>query len=364
MAHFSKSHPPPGTPPGELIFRKHPATPEETTVKKSRITVISYSPEDYEEKQVESFEDCSQYWSKRDVTWVNIDGSQDVETLRKIGEQFGFHPLTLEDIAGADQRPKIESFGNYIFITTKLPKKRKSTSPIEMEQANILLGSDFVLTIQDSGNAFEAIRQRIKEDRGRIRKMKADYLAYSLIDLVVDQYFPIMESTADQIESIEDELQQNFSPGIVRRIREIKRDLILVRSSIWPMRELINSLNIEGSNLIDGNMRMYLRDLYDHTIHIADLIESYRDILSEMFNLYLSITANNTNEVMRFLTVFSTIFIPLTFIVGIYGMNFEFMPELKWKPAYFILLGVMLATVALMLRFFKRRGWLKGIKKL
>jgi len=225
-------------------------------------------------------------------------------------------------------------------------------------QVNIFLGPNFVLTIHDAGDAFEPIHQRIKENRGRIRKMKADYLAYALIDIVVDQYFPIMESVGDQIESIEDELQENPSPEIVKGIREIKRELILIRSSIWPMREVINSLQREESEIIADTTNLYFRDVYDHTIQIADIVESYRDILSEIFNVYLSITANSTNEVMKILTIFATIFIPLTFIVGIYGMNFEFMPELKWRPAYFIVLGLMVGVAVVMLRFFRKRGWM------
>jgi len=305
--------------------------------------------------EAESVEQCFQQVGKRDVTWINVDGTQDAELLRRIGEQFGLHPLTLEDVIDIGQRPKVEDFGDYIFITAGLPQKSEMVT--NLCQINIFLGPNFVLAIHDAGDAFEPIRQRIKQNKGRIRKMKADYLAYALIDLVVDQYFPVMESVGDQIESIEDELQENPSPEIVRGIREIKRDLILIRGSIWPMREVINGLQREEPEFIADTTNLYLRDVYDHTIQIADMVESYRDILSEMFNVYLSVTANSTNEVMRILTIFATIFIPLTFIAGIYGMNFEFMPELRWRPAYFILLDLMVTISLAMLRFFRKRGW-------
>jgi len=252
----------------------------------------------------------------------------------------------------------MEDFGDYIFITVRLPRKQDDSSSVYMEQINIFLGADFVLTIQDAGDSFELVRERLKENRGKVRKMKADYLAYSLVDLVTDRYFPVVEAIGDHIEAIEDKLQSNPSPEIVREIRKVKRDLIFIRSSIWPTREVLNSLQREEPKLIADNTKIYLRDAYDHTIQIADIVETYRDILSEMFNIYLSMRADSTNEVMKILTIFATIFIPLTFVAGVYGMNFEFMPELRWKPAYFILLGIMVTITLAMLRFFRKRGWL------
>ncbi|MFC1719375.1 magnesium/cobalt transporter CorA, partial [Candidatus Poribacteria bacterium] len=258
------------------------------------------------------------------------------------------------------QRPKMEDFGQYIFITLRSPKKSEAASPIDTEQINIFLGKNFVMTIHDSANSFAPIVQRVKENKGRIRQMKAGYLVYALIDLIVDQHFPVMELIADQIEALEDELQENPSPDIVKEIRGIKGDLILIRSSIWPMREVINSLEREDPELMSDAAKVFLRDAYDHTIQIADVVESYRDILSEMFNIYLSVKADNTNEVMKILTIFAAIFIPLTFVAGIYGTNFEYVPELKWKYSYFVMIGVMVLITAAMLRFFRKRGWLGG----
>lgn len=351
MGLFKRKHSPPGTPPGTLLQREAPGG-------ESKITIISYSADEYEEGEVKSVEGCFDSVGQREVTWINVEGTGDVELLRKIGAKFGFHPLTLEDVINAGQRPKVEDFGDYLFLTAKIPQKEESTASIDLNQINLFLVQNFVLTIHDSGEAFESVRQRIKEDRGRIRKMKADYLAYALIDVLVDLYFPLMEAVGNQLEAMEDELQENPSPQIVRQMREIKRSLVQIRSSIWPMREVISSLQRGESKLITEGTGIYLRDIYDHTIQIADIVESYRDILSEMFNVYLSVTANKTNEVMRILTIFATIFIPLTFFAGIYGMNFEYMPELKWRPAYFVMLGLMAVITGFMLRFFKKRGWL------
>ena len=343
----------PGAAPGTLVSEGAPA-------RKVKMTITSYSPAEMEEKETESVDECFEYVGKREVTWINVDGTQDAGLLGQIGEKFGIHPLALEDVINRGQRPKLEDFGEYLFITLRLPKKTEASSPIDTEQINILLGPKFVMTIHDSGDPFGPVIQRIKENKGRIRKMKADYLTYALIDLIVDQHFPIMDLIADQIEVLEDEVQESASSDIVKKIRGIKRDLILVRSSIWPMREVINSLEREEPELITEPTKLFLRDVYDHTIQIADIVESYRDILSEMFNIYLSVKADNTNEVMKILTIFATIFIPLTFVAGIYGMNFEFMPELKWRYSYFVMIGVMLVITAVMLRFFRRRGWLGG----
>ena len=338
-----------GTPPGMLT---------KTGNVKASLDVLVYSTDDYEEVEVESVEDCRQQIGKKDVTWIKVEGTKDAETLEKIGEHFGFHPLTLEDVMNAGQRPKVEDFGDYIFITFSRPRKSEIDSAIEMEQINIFLGSGYVISITDSGDAFEPVYQRILENRGRIRKMRAGYLAYALIDVVLDHFFPVMETVGNQIECLEDDIQENPSSDIVREIRGIKRDLLTVRGSIWPMREVINTLQREEPELIADATKLYLRDAYDHTIQIADIVESYRDILSEMFNVYLSVKADSTNEVMKVLTIFAAIFIPLTFMAGLYGMNFEFMPELQWRPAYFILLGLMAAVAIAMLRFFKKRGWM------
>ena len=346
----------PGSAPGTLVS-------EEALAVKAKMTAISYSADELEEKEAESVDECFDYVGKREVTWINVNGTQDAEVLRQIGEKFGIHTLALEDVINGGQRPKLEDFGDYLFITLKLPRKREVASSIDTEQINIFLGPNFVITIHDSSDAFELIIQRIKENKGKIRKMKAGYLAYALMDLLVDQHFPVMGSIADQIEALEDEVQENPSPEVVKKIRGIKRDLILIRSSIWPTREVINAMEREEPKLISDEAKLFLRDVYDHTIQIADTVESYRDILSEMFNIYLSVKADNTNEVMKVLTIFAAIFIPLTFVAGIYGTNFEFVPELKWKYSYFVMIGAMIVITGVMLRFFRKRGWLGDKRK-
>lgn len=338
-----------GTPPGTL--------PEISHVK-ATLAVVAYSQHDYEEAEIESVEECFQQIGERDVTWIRVEGTRDTEMLKQFGDHFGFHPLTLEDVMDGDQRPKVEAFGDYIFITFRRPYKPEVDSAIGMEQVNIFLGPGYVVTITDARAAFDPVHQRIVDNRGRIRQMKAGYLAYALIDVVLDSFFPVMETVGDQIESLEDDVQDNPTPEIVKMIRGIKRDLLVIRGSLWPMREVIGSLQREEPELIADATKLYLRNAYDHTIQLADIVETYRDILSEVFNMYLSISANSTNEVMKILTIFAAIFIPLTFMAGVYGMNFEFMPELRWRPAYFILLGLMAAVAIAMLRFFRKRGWM------
>lgn len=346
----------PGLAPGTLESSVIPS-------KELKIAVISYSPDEIEEKKVNSIDECRKYIGNREVTWIDIDVTQNVEILNQVGEKLGIHPLALEDTIESNQRPKLEDFGEYLYIVLRYPRKRNATSHIESEQINMFLGKNFVITIHDSENIFEPVIHRIKEGKGRARKMKSDYLAYALVDLIVDQHFPVMEMMAEQIEELEEEIQKKATPDIVIKIRQVKRDLINIRSSIWPMREVINSMEREAPELLTDATKLFLRDAYDHTIQIVDIVESYRDVLSEMFNIYLSVKADNTNEVMKILTIFATIFIPLTFAVGIYGMNFEFMPELKWKYSYFILHGIMIIISLAMLRFFRKRGWLGGKKK-
>ena len=351
-----KRHTKPGMAPGTLVSEGVPS-------KEAKITVISYSPDEFEEKRVNSIDECKKYVGKRVVTWIDIDGTQNVEILKQIGEQFDIHPLALEDIINGGQRPKLEDFEEYLYIVLRYPKKLDTNSNIESEQINMLLSKNFVITIHDSENIFEPVIRRIKEGKGRARKMKTDYLAYALVDLVVDQHFVIMEMSAEQVEEVEEKVQKKASPNIVTKIRQIKKDLVNIRGSIWPMREVINNMERDELGILTDATKIFFRDAYDHTIQLIDIVESYKDVLSEMFNIYLSVKADNTNEVMKILTIFASIFIPLTFVAGIYGMNFEFMPELHWKYSYFILIGIMIIITLAMLRFFRKRGWLGNNEK-
>ncbi|MBI3300790.1 MAG: magnesium/cobalt transporter CorA, partial [Deltaproteobacteria bacterium] len=273
------------------------------------------------------------------VTWVDVEGLGDVETIRTLGEIFGLHRLALEDVINVHQRAKVEQYGEHHFIVTRMVRLGEH---LETEQLSLFLGKNFVLTFQEGhpGDCLDLIRERIRQKRGRIRDAGLDYLAYALLDAVVDCYFPILEEYGERLETLEDEILTRPHNGAVARIHEIKRNLLTLRRAIWPQRETFNTLLREEMPLVTDETRLYLRDCYDHTTQIIDLIETYRELGSDLIDVYLSSVSNRTNEIMRVLTVIATIFIPLTFLVGVYGMNFNpasspwNMPELNWYWGY------------------------------
>ncbi len=324
-----------------------------------RITIIDYGPDDLHQEEVAAAEDCFALKDKPTVTWINVDGLRDISLIETIGKHFQFHPLVREDIVNTYQRPKLEDYGDYLFIVLKMleyddPKKR-----LGAEQVSLILGDNYVISFQEKiGDIFDPVRSRIKEGKGRIREKGADYLAYSLIDAVVDNYFTILEKIGDRIEDMEEELAAHPDQKLLRDIYTVKRELIFLRKSIWPLREVINTLQRGESPLISDSTGIYFRDAYDHTIQVIDTVETFRDMVSGVMDIYLSIISNRMNEVMKVLTIIATIFIPLTFIAGIYGMNFEFMPELKWHWAYPAVWGVMIAIFIGMISYFKRKRWI------
>jgi len=281
-------------------------------------------------------------------------------TGEKLGKYFEVHPLVLEDIVNTGQRPKMEDFENYLFIVLKMFHYDEEADEIKTEQVSLVLGSNFVISFQErEGDVFHPIRERIRNAKGRIRKMAPDYLAYSLLDAIVDSYFIIMEKLGEEIENTEEKLVTNPTPATLQTIHNLKREMIFLRKSVWPLREVISALERGGSSLIQESTHIYLRDVYDHTIQVIDTIESFRDMVSGMLDIYLSSISNRMNEVMTVLTIIATIFIPLTFIAGIYGMNFEYMPELKWHwfyPKAFWLTIIVIA--GFMAFYFKRKKWL------
>jgi magnesium transporter len=293
------------------------------------------------------------------VTWINVEGLHDVANIQKLGDCYGFHPLILEDILNTDQRPKIEDFDAYLYIVLKMLHNGESTQTVA-EQISLILGPNYVISFQEGieGDVFNSIRERIRTGKGRIRSMGADYLAYSLIDAIVDNYFVIIEKMGERIEDLEDELVKDPVTRTLHEIHTLKREMIFLRKAVWPLREVINFLERGESSLIKGSTAIYLRDVYDHTIQVIDAIETSRDMLSGMLDIYLSSISNRMNEIMKFLTIIGTIFIPLTFIVGVYGMNFEHMPELKWRWGYFGLWGVMAGLAVFMLFYFRKKKWL------
>ncbi len=282
-----------------------------------------------------------------------------MEAMGKIGKHFDLHPLILEDIVNTQQRPKLEDFGSHVFVVLKMLYYDKEKRELEAEQVSLIFGSNFVISFQERvGQIFEPLRERIRKGKGRHRKSAADYLAYSLIDCIVDNYFVVLEQLGEGIEDIEQDLTTNPTLETLQAIRAFKKEMIFLRKSVWPLREVVNSLERGESSLIHKSTGIYLRDVYDHTIQIIDTVESYRDMLSGMLDVYLSSISNKMNEVMKILTIFAAIFIPLTFVAGIYGMNFSFMPELGWHWGYFVVLMVMATIGVSLLVYFRRKKWL------
>ena len=324
-----------------------------------RITIIDYDESHVEDKEAKRIEECFPFTDKPTVTWININGLHQLDIIEKIGEHFNVHPLVLEDIVNTGQRPKIEDFVDYIFVTLKMLRYSDEEKETEAEQVSLILGSNFVISFQENeGDVFDPIRQRIEADKGRIRKMGADYLAYALMDAIVDNYFTILEKLGDRIEDFEEELVVNPKPETLQAIHHLKREMIFLRKSVWPLREVINRLERWESSLINKSTAIYFRDVYDHTIQVIDSVETFRDMLSGMLDIYLSSISNRMNEVMKVLTIIATIFIPLTFIAGVYGMNFRFMPELEMPIGYSVVLLVMLFIGILMFAYFRKKKWL------
>ena len=342
-----------GTPPGTIVHIGNKRG------EKTKITIVDYNGEQFQEKEVKTVKECCPFKEKPTITWINIDGVHEEKIIEELGKIYNFHPLILEDIVDTDQRPKIKDFGDYIFIVLKMLYCDKKGNAIKVEQVSLILGKNYIISFQErEGDVFNFIRERIRNDIGRIRKLGADYLAYSLIDAIVDNYFTIIEKLDEEIESLENKVISRPKPANLRVIHKLRRDLIFLRRSVWPLREVISILQRGESSLILESTNVYLRDVYDHTIQVMDTVETLRDIISGMLDIYLSSASNRMNEIMKVLTIIATIFIPLTFITGIYGMNFQYMPELKWVWAYPLILSVMLIIGIVMVIYFKRKKWM------
>lgn len=341
-----------GLPPGTPVFVG------ERKEEEAKISIIDYDETHFQEREAKAIEECFPFKDTPTVTWINIDGIHDVDIIDKLGKHFELHPLIMEDIMNTEQRPKMEDFGNYLYVVLKMLYYDDEENETKVEQVSMILGDNFVISFQERrGDIFDPIRERLRNGKGRIRKMETDYLAYSLLDAIVDNYFTILEKLGERIEELEEKVVTDPRPGTFQDIHRLKREMVFLRKSVWPLRELINGLERGESPLIHKSTCIYLRDVYDHTIQVIDTVETYRDMLLGMHDTYLSSVSNRMNEIMKVLTIIATIFIPLTFIVGIYGMNFEFMPELKWRGAYFIVWGVIIAIAISMLSYFKRRKW-------
>lgn len=342
-----------GLPAGTLIHVGEKKTD------RTRINIFDYNEQTFIEKEAKNVEECFSFKDKPTVTWIDIEGVHDVNVLEKLGNHYGFHPLILEDILTTDQRPKIEDLGEYIYIVLKM-FYNGGDNEVVTEQISLILGQNFVVSFQEGieGDVFTPVRERIKTNKGRIRKLGADFLAYALIDSIVDSYYVILERIEEKIETLEDDLVVQPSSSTLESLHSLKREMILLRKSVWPLREVINSLLRKESPLIQDSTIIYLKDIYDHTIQVSEIIETLRDILSGMLDIYLSSVSNRMNEVMKLLTIIATIFIPLTFIAGVYGMNFKYMPELEWPFGYFMVLAVMLGVLIFMLGYFRKKKWI------
>jgi magnesium transporter len=341
-----------GLPPGTLIHIG------KQRVEKSRITIIDYDHANFQEKEVKSVEECFPFKDTSTVTWINIDGIHQIEIIEKIGKHFNLHPLILEDILNTEQRPKLDDFEDYVFLVMKMPYFEEKNNSIKVEQISLILGRNFVITFQeDESDVFNPVRQRIKDGRVRIRSSGADYLIYALIDSIVDNYFIILEKTGDRIENIEEELITEPGTETLQAIHDLKKETLFFRKFMWPLREIVSDLEKGELTLIKEPTRVFFRDVYDHAKQAIDTIEIFRDMLSGMLDLYISSIGKKTNDVMSLLTIIATIFIPLTFIAGLYGMNFEYMPELKWRWGYPAILLVIVSIGISMIFYFRRKKW-------
>ena len=312
--------------------------------------------------------DCAETVSLGDVQaphdadktlWVNVDGVHDVDLVQQLGTGFELHPLAIEDIAHTGQRPKVEDYGNHALLVLRMLRWNDAKDQIDDEQVSLAMGPSWVLSFQErKGDVFDPIRDRLKTNRGRIRKMGADYLLYTLVDAIVDHYFAILEILGDRIETLGEQMAEDPDKKDLVSIRYLKRELLFMRKSVWPLREVLSSLQRDGAVAIHADTVPYFRDVYDHTIQIIDTVETFRDMVSGLMDLYLSSVSNRMNEVMKVLTIIATIFIPLSFVAGLYGMNFVNMPELQWRYGYFGALGLMGLMAGGMLFYFRRRKWL------
>ena len=327
---------------------------------------MAYGPDDLEERQFHDVAEIQAWIGRRPVVWVNVEGLADIELIRRLGELFGLHRLALEDVVNVHQRPKVEEYGEHIFIVTRMLHGASSVGEeVDSEQISLFLGEGFLLTFQERpGDPFSLVRERLRGQRGQIRSAKSDYLAYALLDAVIDGYFPVLEKCGEQLEELEDAVMDEANHHQTARIHAMKRDLLALRRAIWPQRDMINGLIRDPSRFITDQTRIYLRDCYDHCIQLMDLLETYREIAAALVDVHLSSMSARMNEIMKVLTIIATIFIPLGFVASLYGMNFNprisrwNMPELEWAFGYFYVLGLMAAIAIGLLVYFWRKGWI------
>jgi magnesium transporter len=341
-----------GLPPGSMVYTG------KQTAEPLSISVIDYDAQNISEQQNAAVDACVTFKESGTVSWIDVVGLNDTEVVSQIGTAFEIHPLVLEDILHTTQRPKLEDLGEYLFLVVRMLYVEPDSNEIHSEQISFILTESCLITFQEkAGDVFNQVRDRLRTSHGRIRKMGADYLLYALMDAIVDNYFLIMEKTGEHIETIEQTLMENPSGQLMNELYAQKQELLYIRKAVWPLREAIGGLERGENKLLKPKTHAYLRDLYDHTIQVIDTVETFRDMLSGVQDLYLSSLGHKTNQVMQVLTIIATIFIPITFVAGIYGMNFEVIPELKWRYGYPAAWAVMITMATGMLFYFRRKKW-------
>lgn len=348
----------PGSEPGTLII--------EPDAKPSRIILIDYDEDNAIRKVDITPNACAPYIGTNTVSWMDIQGLGSETVLKQVGEIFNLHPLLLEDVVNVPQRPKLEDYNNQLLVISQMVRLKEDESGFDTEQVSFVLGKRYLLSFQEEElqDCFEIVRDRIRASQGRVRKSGADYLTYLLLDTIIDGYFPVVEHYEDRIEALEDAIISNPDRDTMQEIYDVRRELLALRRLIWPMRNVLHLLMRDHHGIVSDEVQIYFRDSYDHVIQILEIIEAYRELAASLMDVYMSTMGNKLNEIMKFLTVISTIFIPLTFIVGVYGMNFENMPELKGEWSYFLVWLVMLAVAGGLIFYFWRKGWFKPIYSL
>lgn len=341
-----------GLPPGTLVHTG------EQTGDTLRIAMMQYTADHFMEKDITSVEDLAAYKETSTPCWISVHGLSQVAVLERLGQVFGLHPLVLEDIVNTDQRPKMEDYGDYLYIVLKLLSFNEKRQEIAGEQVSVILGEGYIISFHETAaDSFAPLRERLRNGKGKSRKMGVDYIAYALADAVVDNYFVLLERIGERVDLIEEDLVINPQTQTMRAIHKLKREMIFLRRSVWPVREVISGLQRVESKLVQASTLIYLRDVYDHTIHAIDTIETLRDMLSGMVDIYLSSITNRMNEVIKVLTIITTLFIPPSLIAGIYGMNFHDMPELGWRWGYPLALATMVCMGVAMYLYFRHRKW-------
>ncbi|WP_420321397.1 magnesium/cobalt transporter CorA [Flagellimonas sp.] len=342
-----------GQAPGTIVYT---GTKENTEL---FIDVFDYDKQFFEEKELDVIEDTFKYIDSAPITWININGLNHVDAIAKIGEYCRLHPLILEDIANTHQRPKLDEYEDYLFVVLKM-LHYGSEEQLHIEHVSFVLGNGFVLSFQEAdGDVFDPVRNRLRNTKGRIRANGADYLLYALMDAVVDNYFTLIEKVGDKIEALEDSLFENGSADdITYEIQHFKKEILKIRRAVSPLREVVSRIEKSDHKFISEKTQLYLRDLYDHIIQVSENIDIYREMIWGLMDIYLTTISNKMNEVMKVLTIIASIFIPLTFLAGIYGMNFENMPELRFRYGYFVLWGIMVTIFVGLIYYFKRKKWL------